>query len=589
MVVGNPIFFREFVSTARAWKTRFLICSYLLALAALLLLLWPSGGIHSVVTESSRKIFSMFFSANLMLLLLIVPAFTAGSITLERERGTYPALFFTLLSPMSIMAGKLASSVLMLLIVCVLSFPIAALCALTGGVDMAFMSKMIFLLLITTVSYGLLGLACSSICQKTSTAIVLSYVYILLLSGATWLPSALLSNLLPDLNPVWQIIRCISPFDAMTFLLYPDTYKISMTIQSSSVDPYNIFVLFSGILGAFSFGVFNNNLRKPALSAKVRRGNVYATTRTMIKRKLTFPFYLLDPLRRKKPIGRFRNPVFVTEMRSKLFANPQFVLRSVSTIFILSMVLMLLVAMQFAEQLKPDHVKIVSVIFQVGVVALLAPGVSSGLITEEITAGTFTALRMTPLTPLTLILGKLKATFFYALIFIVSGFFILVALTFLQIQDVEPNLSIYEPDFWAELTTNCTSPEWLGAFWATYRSLFIWTLILLLTTMTSLCAGLFASTIAANTSVATALSYGFTGFLCVVTLLPIPLEDKLSHSFSGFLLSFNPIAAACQVMNADLKQFPDLWLRNIYTMIGIIVFFLIASTLRVWYLYRKSE
>ena len=88
MLTGNPIFRREFTAMARAWKTRVLISAYLLALSILLLLLWPSGGIHSVVTENSKEIYSMFFGANLIFLMLLAPAFTSGAISLERENGT---------------------------------------------------------------------------------------------------------------------------------------------------------------------------------------------------------------------------------------------------------------------------------------------------------------------------------------------------------------------------------------------------------------------------------------------------------------------------------------------------------------------
>ena len=131
MFLDNPIFRREFVALARSWKTSALISAYLVSLSLLLIILWPAGGIHSVVTDNSREIFSMFFTADLILLMMMVPAFTAGAITMERENETYQALFCTLMRPFSIMTGKLFSAILMLLILSVLpSCPI--LTALTS-------------------------------------------------------------------------------------------------------------------------------------------------------------------------------------------------------------------------------------------------------------------------------------------------------------------------------------------------------------------------------------------------------------------------------------------------------------------------
>ena len=117
------------------------------------------------------------------------------------------------------MAGKLASAVLMLLILSILALPMASMCALTGGLDLARMIRITSILFIAAITYGLIGLACSSVCKRTSSSIFLTYIYLILFAGATWLPNALLANLLPSLSFLWQSIRAISPFDALAFLL----------------------------------------------------------------------------------------------------------------------------------------------------------------------------------------------------------------------------------------------------------------------------------------------------------------------------------------------------------------------------------
>lgn len=587
---GNPIFSREFLSASRAWRTRLIIAAYLMILGALLVILWPTGGVQSVVTDGAQKIFSMFFSVNLALLLLMIPAFSAAAITLERERGTYPALFSTLLTPFDIMSGKLASAILMILIMVILSMPIAAICALAGGVDVAFIAKIMLLLAATAVSYGLIGLACSSICARTGNAILLNYVLVLILTGATWLPSALLSNLLPDLNPIFQIIRSISPFDAILYLLYPDSYKLTTLVELSSVaTPYTVFMIASCLISGTALLIFYTHVLRPEIKSGKLKGETYADARKAIKRKLTFPFYLLDPLRRKKPIGRFSNPVFVAEMRSKLFSNPNFVIRTVSVIFILSLVLLTLLSIQLGDEIRASSVRMVAIIFQIGIVALLAPGVSSGLITDEMTAGTFTALRMTPVSPFTIIFGKLKATFFYALIFLISSIFILLAMAYLEPTTSFPDKSVIDPSFFPDLWKKIrTEPDWFSNFCYTYRTLGAWVVILLLTTMTFLSAGLLASSFARSTPEATAIAYGITGIICIVTLLPIPLEDKFSHGLSHFLLAFNPIVAAMQVTSDSFKNYPGLWIQNIFTLLGLNLFFLAVSVARVCRLFRKQ-
>ena len=587
----NPIFTREFSSVARAWKTSLIIAAYLVILAGLLLILWPTGGVQSVVTEGAKKIFAIFFSVNLALLLLMIPAFSAGTITSERERGTYPALFTTLLTPFDILTGKLAASSAMIVIMTLLSMPLAGICALAGGVDAVFMLKIMAVLLAAALTYGVLGLACSSLCGHTTTAVLLNYVLVLLLAGATWLPSALLSNLLPNLNGLFQTIRSISPFDAMLFLLYPDTYKLTMTTDGvQGFTPFALFLIASAILTILGLLVFRWNILRAEIRSRRMKGQVYTDTKKAIKRKLTFPFYLLDPLKRKKPIGRFSNPVFVAEMRSKLFANSNFVIRTVSAIFIISLGMLTLLSFQLGEEIHAGSVRAVAIVFQIGIVALLAPGVSSGLITDEITAGTFDSLRMTQISPLTLIFGKLKATFFYALIFLISSIFILLAMAYLEPTSCFPEMSVTDPDFFPALWKKMTTEDgWFGTFCETYHTIGIWIVILLLSTTTFLTAGLVCSAFSKSTPQATAAAYAIAGIICLVTLMPVPLEEKFSHSLSFLLLSFNPIAGAMQITSGSFANYPSLWVYNIFTLLALNLAFLAAATWRVYYLFRRQH
>jgi len=590
-MITNPIFKREFVSSARSPRNLVLVGLYLALLAFTLLIMWPSGGILSAVSDTGKQIFLLFFNTNLTLLILLVPAFTATAITYEKENSTYPALFTTLLTPLDIMFGKLAASVLMLLILVCLSLPIASICALTGGVNLAFILKTMALLLMTALSYGLIGLMCSSIVSKSYTAIMLNYVCIMVLAGGTWLPDALLGNLV-GFRFVWQLIRSISPYDAMFFLLYPETYRMTMNIQLSAaaLNPFQIYMIAASLISLLAFGVFFKLVLRPAgRSSKAEAGFYSDDAKTQRRRRLHWPFYLIDPLKRKHPIRSWSNPVFVTEMRSKLFANPKFVIRGVSLIFVISLTLLTLIALQFGTSLNPDTVRMVAIVFQIGVVAMLAPGVSSGLITDEITNGTLLGLRMTPLKPSTVVLGKLKATFFYALIFIISSAFVLLSMAYLENQQVFPDGSPLGAKWWKSLVDSAQKASWWGELWNAYRRLALWVMILLLSTITFLTGGLFASSISKKTGMATAISYTITALICLVSFAPLVLSGRLPAGLSAFILSFNPVAAAMQITSDAFSDFPGLWQNNILALCGLTAFFLVASTIRAWFLFNARD
>ncbi len=586
----NPIFAREFGGVSRSLANNVIICGYLAFLSATLIALWPSEGVHSVASAGGKQIFSMFFSINLTLILLMAPAFSAASITSEKENNTFASLFVTLLSPFEIMSGKLSSAIISLLLVVLFSTPIAAVCSLTGGISNILLTKILLVLFLAALSYGVVGLACSSLCERTATAVVMNYSAIAIFAAASWLPSALLSNLLPPLQGVFQIIRSFSPYDAVFYLLYPEAYTLTSRVAiTGAINPFTVHLAFAALLTVTSFMVFERSIFRPSAKTKAGKGEHYTDFRKLVKRKLTWPFYLIDPLKRKKNISSFSNPVFVAELRSRIFGNPKFVIRTVAAIFILSLVIMTLVALQFGSMVRPESVRMAAIVFQLGVIALIAPGLSSGLITDEISSGTFVMLRMTPLSPLTVVLGKLKATFFYAMIFLVSSFFVLFAMAFLEQQNVFPESSILGGAWWSEVLGKAKTAQWWSELWNTYRRIGIWTMLLLLSALVFLSTGLFASSMARKTGVATAVAYVLTASICVLSFAPLILKSKISSETGLLILSFNPVASALQITNSAFPEFPGLWTRNIYTMISLVVFFTAFATARTWWLFRTQE
>ena len=142
-------------------------------------------------------------------------------------------------------------------------------------------------------------------------------------------------------------------------------------------------------LGGLFFAIFAKFIFAPPNLRRSMTVNKYTDTKTMLKRKLGFPFYLIDPLRRKKNISLRRNPVFVAEIRSKIFGNPKFIIRALTLCICLSIGILALIAQQVGET-DLDKIRAVAIIFQLGVVALLAPTVSSGS-TSTLSIGSITA------------------------------------------------------------------------------------------------------------------------------------------------------------------------------------------------------
>jgi len=298
------------------------------------------------------------------------------------------------------------------------------------------------------------------------------------------------------------------------------------------------------------------------LKLKRTAGSKYAEQftgfRKSAKRKLTWPFYLIDPLKRKKPI-RFMNPVFIAEMRGKIFGKPQFVIWSLVGCVILCLTLLILVCVQYADELSPDTVRWVAILYQMGIVAILAPAITSGSITDEISSRTMLMLRMTPITAVRVVIGKLQAAFVYVSIFLISSLPVLYSLADLEV----------EANYWR-----------IGA----------WCAVLVLTTVAFITAGLCASAFSQKTSHATGISYCFAALICIVTLAA-ELPGVFSFNVRLFWLTLNPVVAALRITSDELFQdMPDdLWLNNLAFLGGISLLFIILASGRLYYILTRRK
>lgn len=558
--MANPILNREFQTMARSWRLHAFAVALVLVLSSILAILWPRAGIFSQF--DSQEMFTVFLLTNLTLLIVTVPAFTATSITDERERGTFDLLFSTLLSPMDIMLGKMASAIVIGLVLVGLTLPISAVCALSGGIGVNFLIHMYIILVVMVVTYGMVGLAVSSLCRRNISAVIATYFTVAALAGAVWLPAALLPQV-TQLGPAWRFIRSISPFEALLALYDPSIYEVRWGGQSATT-AFHFHLLGMASIATIAWIVFCFNLSRSRSQRPGTDQEHFSDFRTGLKRKLGFPFYLIDPLKRKKPIGRFRNPVFVAELRSKVFGHPKFILRALSLCIVLSLAMLFLVCLRYGTFFSEDTVRLAAALFQFGVIVFFAPVVSAGSITGERSGGTLLLLRMTPLSSWTVVFGKLKAAFVYVLIFLLSSIPVVLALAYLEIGDEKWRLV-----------------AWSGVF--------------VLATLVYTLFGLFASSIMRTTVGATVLSYAFALLTSGATLGVLMFGERIGLQAKAWALAFNPLAAAIQLCTdqwfANLPNVAGvpIWQANLYVFAATFVALLALTSIRVGRLMSQRD
>ncbi len=174
----NPVMVKELRGRMRGLRGFAIITIFLTLMSFFTLLLYllrvPSGGV--VVTgELGRQLFIGVLFIELMLIIFIVPALTAGAITNERERKTYDLLQTTLISKATFVIGKMQSALGYIVLLLLSAIPLQSIAFLFGGVSEAEMLLALIALLVSAIALGAFGMFFSSITERTLAATIRVY------------------------------------------------------------------------------------------------------------------------------------------------------------------------------------------------------------------------------------------------------------------------------------------------------------------------------------------------------------------------------------------------------------------------------
>ena len=127
---------------------------------------------------ASALIGQEIFGGLLMLITLLVvflaPSFTAGAISLEREKQTLDMLVTTPISSFAIVVGKLLSALTYVFILIAASIPVTAVVFMFGGVAPDDVVRGYIVLIATALGLGTFGLFCSTLVKRTQAATVIT-------------------------------------------------------------------------------------------------------------------------------------------------------------------------------------------------------------------------------------------------------------------------------------------------------------------------------------------------------------------------------------------------------------------------------
>lgn len=135
--------------------------------------------------QVGREIFKGLLLLETILVVFLAPSFTAGTISLEREKQTLDLLIATPISSPAIVLGKLVSALAYLFLLVVSSIPLTAIVFVFGGVAPDDVVRGYVVLITTAVGLGAVGLFFSALARRTQAATVLTYFAVLALTAGS--------------------------------------------------------------------------------------------------------------------------------------------------------------------------------------------------------------------------------------------------------------------------------------------------------------------------------------------------------------------------------------------------------------------
>lgn len=377
----NPVLSRELLVNLRSHHAFLMQFGYIVLLGSAVYFGWPNGvgTARRVGPEQAQLLFELFFLGQFFLVALVAPTFASGSITGEKERKTYEMLLASPLEPMTILVGKLFSSLSFLVLLIISSLPLMILCYLLGGILLSEVVRAYLVLILAAGTFGLLSVACSSFFSRTSSALVVSYLVVLPLAllcvGLTWRGES-------------------SSPEAREFVTFASI---------ALLPPWTL-----AIWGVVVILINRRLLRPPDVGSEgkevvVEEEEMRYAVGVVIDRDM-FPDKLFAPAKRLDLMPDGANPVLDKELRSEIFSQGTLMLRLVIQV---SMLLSIPLMAMFLFWRSGQAARYVAYVLTFNL--LVGPVFSAGSITQERERKTMGLLLTTLLRPGAIVFAKLLA------------------------------------------------------------------------------------------------------------------------------------------------------------------------------------
>lgn len=181
-MIVNPILERELKTRMRTWKTSILLTVFLGLIAGILTLFFLANsassafGAYGFDPSIISTIYDFLAMTLIIMLMIIIPVFTATAISGERERQTLELMLCTDFSPWKIVFGKMSAALFFVLLMIITAMPFMGITLLFGGISILDIMKLVLYYMAASIMLASIGMFATTHFKKNITAIIMSYV-----------------------------------------------------------------------------------------------------------------------------------------------------------------------------------------------------------------------------------------------------------------------------------------------------------------------------------------------------------------------------------------------------------------------------
>lgn len=362
------------------------------------------AGLTSLGQESQLLLsfLSFFFLVGACFL---APPLAAIAFTLEKERETFDMLHTTLIRPSGMVCAKLANILGFYLLLLIAAGPCVGTVLFLTGIDTSQLAVTAAILSSSLFASASAGILCSAWCNRSIVSILISYLITIILQGGYMIP-------LPFILAFYGFRGYIGQDILEHIVLLVPLYVMGLHAIGGGTDLVHVIVCVGGQLGAgvVCLALAGRILRRPPRVRAPKDVKLIDDEAVLRERREKFPYYLIDPLKRKKQIEDGRNPVLVRELRWGMPRKATYLVRTTYLSFAVFMVVGALMVVEMDRSASRVFWPFPYAAVQIVLVALALPPLIATALTRELEQGQLDLLRITLLRPRQILMGKTAAS-----------------------------------------------------------------------------------------------------------------------------------------------------------------------------------